>query len=62
LRGALWTFPNGRRNWFLPNAAASEDLSNRDDACIVFELGKNPIVSEFLNCDTPNTASMEWRK
>jgi acyl-CoA dehydrogenase len=49
----------GLWNFFLPNAATGEGLSNLDYAYIAIELGKNPIASECLNCAAPDTGNME---
>jgi acyl-CoA dehydrogenase len=49
----------GLWNFFLPNAATGEGLSNVDYAYIAIELGKNPIASECLNCAAPDTGNME---
>ena len=49
----------GLWNFFLPNAETGEGLSNLDYAYIAFELGKNPIASECLNCSAPDTGNME---
>ena len=51
-RRGLW-------NFFLPNAETGEGLSNLDYAYIAFELGKNPLASECLNCSAPDTGNME---
>ncbi len=48
----LWKF-------FLPNAETGEGLSNLDYAYIAFELGKNPLASQTLNCSAPDTGNME---
>ena len=50
---------NGLWNFFLPNAETGEGLSNLDYAYIAFELGKNPLASETLNCSAPDTGNME---
>jgi len=50
---------NGLWNFFLPNAETGEGLSNLDYAYIAFELGKNPLASECLNCSAPDTGNME---
>jgi acyl-CoA dehydrogenase len=50
---------NGLWNFFLPNAKTGEGLSNLDYAYIAFELGKNPLASECLNCSAPDTGNME---
>ena len=49
----------GLWNFFLPNAETGEGLSNLDYAYIAFELGKNPLASESLNCSAPDTGNME---
>ena len=49
----------GLWNFFLPDAETGEGLSNLDYAYIAFELGKNPIASECLNCSAPDTGNME---
>ncbi len=49
----------GLWNFFLPDAATGEGLSNLDYAYIAFELGRNPIASECLNCSAPDTGNME---
>jgi acyl-CoA dehydrogenase len=49
----------GLWNFFLPDAKTGEGLSNLDYAYIAFELGKNPIASECLNCSAPDTGNME---
>ncbi|HLI53045.1 MAG TPA: acyl-CoA dehydrogenase family protein [Acidimicrobiales bacterium] len=51
-RRGLW-------NFFLPNAETGEGLPNLDYAYIAFELGKNPLASECLNCSAPDTGNME---
>lgn len=50
---------NGLWNFFLPNAETGEGLSNLDYAYIAFELGKNPLASQSLNCSAPDTGNME---
>lgn len=50
---------NGLWNFFLPNAETGEGLSNLDYAYIAFELGKNPLAPETLNCSAPDTGNME---
>ena len=50
---------NGLWNFFLPDAETGEGLSNLDYAYIAFELGKNPLASECLNCSAPDTGNME---
>ena len=50
---------SGLWNFFLPNAETGEGLSNLDYAYIAFELGKNPIASQTLNCSAPDTGNME---
>ena len=49
----------GLWNFFLPNAETGEGLSNLDYAYIAFELGKNRLASETLNCAAPDTGNME---
>ena len=49
----------GLWNFFLPDAASADGLSNLDYAYIAAELGKNPIASECLNCSAPDTGNME---
>ena len=49
----------GLWNFFLPNAETGEGLSNLDYAYIAFELGKNPLAPESLNCSAPDTGNME---
>jgi acyl-CoA dehydrogenase len=49
----------GLWNFFLPNAETGEGLSNLDYAYIAAELGKNPLASETLNCNAPDTGNME---
>ena len=49
----------GLWNFFLPDAASGEGLSNLDYAYIAAELGKNPIAPESLNCSAPDTGNME---
>jgi acyl-CoA dehydrogenase len=50
---------SGLWNFFLPNAETGEGLSNLDYAYIAFELGKNPLASQSLNCSAPDTGNME---
>ena len=50
---------SGLWNFFLPNAATGEGLSNLDYAYIAAELGKAPLASESLNCSAPDTGNME---
>jgi acyl-CoA dehydrogenase len=50
---------NGLWNFFLPDAETGEGLSNLDYAYIAFELGKNPLAPECLNCSAPDTGNME---
>jgi acyl-CoA dehydrogenase len=50
---------NGLWNFFLPDAETGQGLSNLDYAYIAFELGKNPIAAECLNCSAPDTGNME---
>ncbi len=49
----------GLWNFFLPNAASGEGLSNLDYAYIAAELGQSPLASETLNCSAPDTGNME---
>jgi len=49
----------GLWNFFLPNTETGEGLSNLDYAYIAFELGKNPLASQSLNCAAPDTGNME---
>ena len=49
----------GLWNFFLPDADTGEGLANLDYAYIAFELGKNPLASECLNCSAPDTGNME---
>jgi len=49
----------GLWNFFLPNAETGEGLSNLDYAYIAFDLGKNPLASQTLNCSAPDTGNME---
>lgn len=49
----------GLWNFFLPNSETGEGLSNLDYAYIAFELGKNPLAAESLNCSAPDTGNME---
>ncbi|MST34042.1 acyl-CoA dehydrogenase [Acidimicrobiaceae bacterium USS-CC1] len=49
----------GLWNFFLPDATTGEGLSNLDYAYIAFELGKQPLASECLNCSAPDTGNME---
>ena len=49
----------GLWNFFLPDAASGEGLSNLDYAYMAAELGKNPIAPECLNCSAPDTGNME---
>ncbi len=49
----------GLWNFFLPDAETGEGLSNLDYAYIAFELGKNPLASQSLNCSAPDTGNME---
>jgi acyl-CoA dehydrogenase len=49
----------GLWNFFLPDAATGEGLSNLDYAYIAAELGKNRLASECLNCSAPDTGNME---
>ena len=50
---------SGLWNFFLPNAATGEGLSNLDYAYIAAELGKWSLASESLNCSAPDTGNME---
>jgi acyl-CoA dehydrogenase len=50
---------SGLWNFFLPDAETGEGLSNLDYAYIAFELGKDPLASECLNCSAPDTGNME---
>ncbi len=49
----------GLWNFFLPDAATGEGLSNLDYAYIAVELGKSPLASESMNCAAPDTGNME---
>ena len=49
----------GLWNFFLPSAETGEGLKNLDYAYIGFELGKNPLASESMNCSAPDTGNME---
>lgn len=49
----------GLWNFFLPNAETGEGLSNLDYAYIAFELGKNELASQIMNCSAPDTGNME---
>ncbi len=49
----------GLWNFFLPDAETGEGLSNLDYAYVAFELGKQPLASECLNCSAPDTGNME---
>ncbi|ADM08333.1 putative acyl-CoA dehydrogenase [Parvularcula bermudensis HTCC2503] len=49
----------GLWNFFLPDAATGEGLSNLDYAYIAIELGKNFLASETMNCSAPDTGNME---
>ena len=49
----------GLWNFFLPDAATGEGLSNLDYAYIAAELGRNPLAPECLNCSAPDTGNME---
>ena len=49
----------GLWNFFLPNAETGEGLSSLNYAYIAFELGKNPLASQTLNCSAPDTGNME---
>ena len=50
---------SGLWNFFLPDAATGEGLSNLDYAYIATELGKNGLAAECLNCAAPDTGNME---
>jgi acyl-CoA dehydrogenase len=50
---------SGLWNFFLPDDATGQGLSNLDYAYIATELGKNPLASECLNCAAPDTGNME---
>ena len=50
---------NGLWNFFLPDAASGEGLSNLDYAYLAEEMGRNPIASEAFNCSAPDTGNME---
>ena len=49
----------GLWNFFLPDDATGQGLSNLDYAYIATELGKNPLASQCLNCAAPDTGNME---
>lgn len=49
----------GLWNFFLPDAETGEGLSNLDYAYIAFELGKNPLAPQSMNCAAPDTGNME---
>lgn len=49
----------GLWNFFLPDSETGEGLSNLDYAYIAFELGKNPLAAQSLNCSAPDTGNME---
>jgi len=49
----------GLWNFFLPDDATGQGLSNLDYAYIATELGKNPLASECFNCAAPDTGNME---
>jgi acyl-CoA dehydrogenase len=49
----------GLWNFFLPDAATGQGLTNLDYAYIANELGKNRLASECLNCSAPDTGNME---
>jgi len=49
---------NGLWNFFLPDSDVG-GLTNLDYAYIATELGKNPLASESLNCNAPDTGNME---
>ena len=50
---------DGLWNFFLPNAETGEGLANLDYAYVAFELGKQALASECLNCSAPDTGNME---
>ena len=49
----------GLWNFFLPQSANGEGLTNLDYAYIAAELGKSPLASWSLNCAAPDTGNME---
>ena len=49
----------GLWNFFLPDAETGWGLKNLDYAYIAMELGKNPLASESMNCNAPDTGNME---
>jgi len=49
----------GLWNLFLPNAETGEGLRNIDYAYIAFEIGKNPLAAQSMNCNAPDTGNME---
>ena len=49
----------GLWNFFLPDAETGEGLSNLDYAFIAFELGKNHLAAQSMNCSAPDTGNME---
>ncbi len=49
----------GLWNFFLPGAGSGRGLTNLDYAYIAFELGKQPLASECVNCSAPDTGNME---
>ena len=49
----------GLWNFFLPDDATGQGLSNLDYAYIAAELGKNSLASECMNCAAPDTGNME---
>jgi acyl-CoA dehydrogenase len=49
----------GLWNFFLPNAETGRGLKNLDYAYLAFELGRNPMASECVNCSAPDTGNME---
>jgi acyl-CoA dehydrogenase len=49
----------GLWNFFLPDAASGEGLSNLDYAYLAQEMGKNLLAPEIFNCSAPDTGNME---
>lgn len=49
----------GLWNFFLPGSETGKGLTNLDYAYIAFELGKQPLASECVNCSAPDTGNME---
>jgi acyl-CoA dehydrogenase len=49
----------GLWNFFLPGAGTGRGLTNLDYAYVAFELGKQPLASECVNCSAPDTGNME---